>query len=239
MHPFVRKLRHGARLTGEDKDALVALAKTARFVGSHRDILIEGTEPRWLPLIVEGWACRYKMLENGKRQIISLFVPGDLCEPFGVLPRFVDYPFGTLTPVTFCPLPLEAIGQAAASSHGIREALWWDLLITSGTERERIVGLGRRSATERTGHLFCEMYMRLKMVDLVQDMEFDFPLTQNDLADLLGLSAVHTNRSLQELRKLGLISLHGRRLKILNFDELRELSFFDDAYFHIDGDVSG
>jgi CRP-like cAMP-binding protein len=81
--------------------------------------------------------------------------------------------------------------------------------------------------------------MRLKMVDLVQDMEFDFPLTQNDLADLLGLSAVHTNRSLQELRKLGLISLHGRRLKILNFDELRELSFFDDAYFHIDGDVSG
>lgn len=236
-HRLVAKLRNGAHLTSEDERALVMLAATTRSVPAHRDILSEGEEAHWLPLILDGWACRYKILENGKRQIISLFLPGDLCEPFGVLPRSSDCSLSAITPVTFSPVAPKAIAVAARDSQSLREALWWDLLLSCANEREHIVRLGRKTAAERTGHLICELYTRLNMVGLVHDMEFELPLTQMHLADMLGLSTVHMNRSLQDLRRLGLVTFHARRLRIHNLKDLRELSFFDGAYFHNNGEL--
>src|SRR5690349_5951596 len=98
-HPFVRKLRQGAQLGVEDEAALLTIAQCPRNAAAHTDILAEGAEPRFLPLIIDGWACRYRLLENGKRQILSLFLPGDLCGAFGALPRRVDHPLAALTPV--------------------------------------------------------------------------------------------------------------------------------------------
>lgn len=230
---FLRKLRHGAGLTDEDERVLQDLAKPVRTVNAHADIAIEGSEPHHLPLILEGWAYRYKLLDNGKRQIISVFVPGDLCQPFGVVPQFLDYSLAALTPVTFAAIKLNAIGAAATSSPHIRKALWWDLLVTSTVERERIVSLGRRTASERLAHLLCELWARLNLVGLTDNAAYDLPLTQIELGDLLGLSSVHVNRLLQELRKAGLISLRGRRLVIHDLKEMRELSFFDDSYLQL------
>jgi CRP-like cAMP-binding protein len=237
MDAFVRKMRHGARLNAEDERLLSSLAQPIRSIGTRRDILAEGDTPRSLPLILDGWACRYRLLANGKRQVITLFVPGDLCEPFGVLPRFMDHMLAAITPVAFASVSVEAAASVAGSSPRIEEALWWDLLVASSIEREHVVSLGRRSAVERMGHLFCELHLRLAMVGLVEDLGYDLPVTQADLGDLLGLSTVHVNRSLQELRRSGLISLRGRRLTIHDLTGLRDLSFFDENYLHPHGSL--
>uniref|UniRef100_E6VKH7 Transcriptional regulator, Crp/Fnr family n=1 Tax=Rhodopseudomonas palustris (strain DX-1) TaxID=652103 RepID=E6VKH7_RHOPX len=240
VHPFLRKLRHGARLTKDSEELLVRLTQSTRAVGAREDVVPFGGEPRYLPLVLDGWACRYITLENGRRQIVSLFLPGDLCEPFGVLPRFMDHGVAALTPVVIAQIRPEAIRAAASASPRIEEALWWDLLVASAIDREHLVSLGRRTATERLGHLFCELHLRLTMIGLVDEDEisYDMPVTQADLGDLLGLSMVHINRSLQELRRTDMISLRGRRLTIRDLDGLRELSFFDNGYLHPFGSLS-
>lgn len=206
---------------------------TRRHVGARIDILASDAEQRSLPIIIDGWACRYRILANGKRQLISLFLPGDMCEPFGILPRFTEHPLGALTDVAFAPAPLRAIQEAVRSSRRIEEAMWWDLLVSSAVEREHIVSLGRRSGAERVGHLLCELQLRLAMVGLVDGIGYDLPMTQPEIGDLVGLSAVHVNRSLQDLRKSGLISFRGRRLVIHDLDRLRDLAFFDPGYLHV------
>ncbi len=234
-HPFLRKLSFGARLTPEDEAVLTSTIEPPRPVRQREDVAEEGVQPNALPLIVDGWACRYATLANGQRQIISLFIPGDLCEPFGMLPRFMDHSVATLTPVLMSPVRVERLKSAVISSPRIDEALWWDLLVSTAIDREHLVSLGRRTATERLGHLFCELHLRLDMVGLVEGMSYEMPITQADLGDLLGLSMVHVNRSLQELRRTGLMSLRGRRLTINNLDGLRELSYFDEGYLHPEG----
>lgn len=229
MTLFVRKLGHGTRLTVDDEATLAALAEPVRRVRLG-NIVPEGTEPHSIVLVIEGWVCRYRQLENGKRQITSVFLPGDLCEPFGALPQFLDHSLAALTPVLMARVPPHALRSAARASPRIEEALWWDLLISDALHREHIVSLGRRSAVERLGHVFCELHFRLGMVGLVAQSSYDIALTQVDLADLVGLSAVHVNRSLQELRGSGLLSLQGRRLTIHDLHALRELSMFDPDY---------
>ncbi|WP_319844025.1 Crp/Fnr family transcriptional regulator [Terrihabitans rhizophilus] len=200
---------------------------------SGRDLEVEGLSSRSLVLVLDGWACRYKQLEDGRRQIISLFVPGDLSEPFGTLPSLKDSSIGALTPVTYARLQPEELQRIARENAGIHQALWWDLLVTMSMQDERVVSLGRRSASERLGHLFCELCARLDLVGLAEGNTFDMPMTQADLGDLLGLSTVHVNRSLQELRGSGLISLRNRRLIIHDVEELGAISLFDPAYLHV------
>lgn len=235
MHAFGRKLSHGACLTDENHVVLRDMLGTVRRVEAHSDITPEGATPRALTVILEGWACSYRDLPDGKRQITSILLPGDLAEPFGILPRFADRSLAALTPVTLALVCPDAIRTAACTYPGIEKALWWDLLVASAIERERVVSLGRRSASERLGHLFCELQLRLEMVGLADGPECDLPLTQSELADVLGLSSVHVNRSLQDLRSRGLVSLQNRRLTIRDLDRLREASFFDPAYLHTEG----
>src|SRR3712207_1055390 len=188
VHALIRKLRHGARLTSADEAVLAGLIQVVRSVGAREDILPQGIEPYSLPLIVDGWACRSKLLEDGRRQIMTLYLPGDICEPFGVLPRFMDHSLSALTQVVLATVSLNAIQDAGRASPHIGEALWWDLLVASAIEREHIVSLGRRSATERLGHLLCELHLRLTMAGLADNSGYEMPLTQGELGDVLGLS---------------------------------------------------
>ena len=229
MSPFLSKLRHGTRLTQADETILAGMGGPVR-PAPRGDIVVEGTEPHAVLLVIEGWVCRYKLLENGKRQITCLYLPGDLCQPFGILPKYLDYTLAALTPVQLARVTPRALRDAAGASPHIEAALWWDLLVSDGIAREHLVSLGRRSATERLGHFFCEVHLRLTMAGLVEQPEYELPLTQADLADLFGLSAVHVNRSLQELRGSGLLSLRGRRMTIHDVKALRELSMFNPAY---------
>ena len=231
---FLKKLGQGADLTDSDRALLTSLSQSTQRFDARRDIVVEGQKPRWLPLILEGWACRYSMLQNGNRQMISLLLPGDLCEPFGMLSQFGGHTLAALTPVMIASVPVEALRSAAQNSKPIERALWWDLLFTTAVEREHIVSLGQRSASESLGHLFCELHLRLRMAGLIEGNQFELPLIQADLGDLLGLSTVHVNRSLQELRKSGLIALKRRWLTIYHVERLREFSFFDASHFPFD-----
>lgn len=203
-----------------------------RSVPARVDIVPEGAPPRALVLVLEGWACSYRSIENGKRQIIAFLLPGDLPEPFGILPGFSEYAIAALTPVRFARVSSEAVQAAAKSSPPIETALWWDLLVSGTIEREHIVSLGRRSASERLGHLLCELHLRLDMVELAEGEECDMPLTQAELADALGLSHVHVNRSLQDLRARGLPTLTGRRPILHDLEALQAASLFDPDYLH-------
>ena len=234
VSPFILKLRHGAHLTVADEAVLARLAGSMERT-ERGDIMPQGAEMRSIVLVLQGWACHYKLLENGKRQITSVFLPGDLCEPFGALPPFTDYSLGALTPVLLTRVAPSSIRDAVAASPRIEEALWWDLLLTDALRREHLVSLGRRSATERLGHFFCEVHLRLEMVGLTENLSCEFPLTQVDLADVFGLSAVHVNRSIQELRGLGLLTLRERRMIIHDARALRELSMFNPTYLPLHG----
>ena len=237
VHPFVLKLRSSSAISDEEEQALAGMLLPARTYTQDQDVLVDAERPASSVLIVSGWACRYKQLENGKRQILSFLVPGDLTEPFGALPEVMDHSIGALTELVIAPIDVAKARQLAAGPPGLQQALWWDLLVGQSGLYERILSLGRRSAVERLGHLFCDLYVRLGRVGLVYERGYDMPVSQADLADLLGLSTVHVNRSLQELRLSGMISVKGRRVQIHDLVGLKDASFFDSGYFHFHEDV--
>jgi len=220
----------------EDEAILADLTSSRRSV-ERGDILREGAQQQSVVLVVEGWVYRYKQLENGKRQIVSIFIPGDLCQPFGATPRALDHSLAALNQAVLSFVPPQVLLGAARSNPRIEEALWCDLLKTDALVREHMVSLGRRSATERLRHFFCEIHERLAVVGLVEGDTFDLPLTQVDMADLFGLSAVHVNRALQNLRSSDLLSMRSRKVTLPEVAALRELSMFSSADPQRDGVV--
>ena len=202
---LIRKLEAHAPLSAEHRRKLEALTSRVHSVGPRENILCEGEEPHVVNVVLSGWAYRYKTLPDGRRQIIALFLPGDMCEPYVFLLNAMDHTVGTLTPVTLAKVPAQAIRLVSASDPELAETLWWQTRNTIEIQREWTVSIGRRSALERMAHLFCEVCTRLSIVGLSNGSGCEMPLTQNDLADAMGLSQVHVNRVLQELRAAGLI----------------------------------
>lgn len=231
---LIRRLEHFCRLSGTDRKALHGLVGKPRQLGPHQDIICEGDDPRHVNLILEGWACRYKQLEDGRRQIISFFLPGDLCDTHIYVLRQMDHSIGTLTPVTLTEIERGALSDVTTRHPRITQALWWDTLVTAAIQREWTVNLGQRDAVERLGHLLCEIFLRLRSVGLAEGETCPFPITQNDLGDAMGISNVHVNRTLQALRGAGLVELKSRRLTIPNLPALQAASLFNPNYLHLD-----
>jgi len=235
---LVRKLENFIRLTSEEKQALEKIAQPTRRLGPREDVVRDGDRPRHVNVVLEGWACRYKQLEDGRRQVISIFLPGDLCDPHVFVLRKMDHSLGTLTSVVLAEISEAAIREISLQFPRVAEALWWEMLVTSAIQREWTVSLGQRLATERLGHLFCELFLRLRAVGMTSDTSCEFPITQADLGDAMGLSTVHINRTLKELRAEGLIRLRGRQLTIPDFPALQAASLFDPSYLHHERDSS-
>ena len=234
VSPFIRKLRRGALLLPEDEAVLAEVTSPKRTV-ERGDVLREGAHQRSIILVLDGWVYRYKQLDTGKRQITAVFIPGDLCQPFGVTPLVLDHSLAALNPAVLSFVPPQLLLSVAHANPRIEKALWCDLLKTDALAREHMVNLGRRSATERLGHFFCEMHERLTVIGLVENDTFDLPLTQIEMADLFGLSAVHVNRALQDLRSSGLLFMRSRKVTLPEVSALRELSMFNPAAPHQDG----
>jgi CRP-like cAMP-binding protein len=237
-NPLVRKLENFVRLSPEEKQALEKIAQPTRRLGAREDVIRDGDRPRHVNVVLEGWACRYKQLEDGRRQVISIFLPGDLCDPHVFVLRKMDHSLGTLTSVVLAEISEAAIRDIALQYPRVAEALWWEMLVTAAIQREWTVSLGQRLATERLGHLFCELFLRLRAVGLTSETSCEFPITQADLGDAMGLSTVHINRTLKELRAAGLIRLRGRQLTIPDFPALQAASLFDPSYLHYERDPS-
>lgn len=232
-HPLVAKLEQFTRLSLADREALRQITARRREVAIGEDIAREGDDLGSVQIILSGWACRYKLLSDGRRQIVGIFLPGDLCGTHVRALLEMDHSIGALTSVTLAEVDADRLADIAARHPRIGKALWWDILASASIQREWTVNLGQRDAPERLGHLFCELHERLRSLGLTQGENCDMPLRQADLAEAMGLTNVHINRSLQALRGQGLIVLKRRRLTILDLDGLRRMSLFDPAYLHL------
>lgn len=231
---LVRKLESIATLSDEERHAVGRLPVTTRVLKPDQDILREGDLPSQCCLVVEGWTCRYKMLSEGRRQILSFHIPGDVPDLQSLLIRRADHNLGTLTQATVAFIPHEALRALVNRYPNLAATLWRDSLIDAAIFRAWIVGLGRRTAFQRIAHLFCELYVKLQVVGLAGEHRCPVPLTQADLADALGLSTVHVNRVLQTLRSQGLITFRSSILVVEAWDALCEAGEFDPAYLHLE-----
>jgi CRP-like cAMP-binding protein len=232
--PVVRKLEHGAALSDDDKKRLEEAVRDLRTVGPRQDLIGEGERPNEVHAILEGFACRYKLLPDGQRQIMALLVPGDFCDLHVAILRTMDHGIATISACKVAYIPQTAVDELTTKHPPIARALWWATLVDEGTLREWLVNMGRRPADKRMAHLFCELLLRLESVGLARANGFDFPVTQTELADILGLSNVHVNRVLQQLRDDGLIALSGKRLTVLDLDRLQDFAEFDPNYLHLE-----
>ncbi len=187
-------------------------------------------------LVLKGWAFRYKQLEDGSRQILAYLVPGDLCDIQIFLFDKMDHSIGLLSDALIVKIPAAEILELMDRFPRIERALMWGTLVDEATLREWLLNVGQRFALQRLAHLFCELCVRLTVVGLVdEDESFTMPLTQMELADTTGMTAVHVNRMLQRLRQDKLISTANGRLKILDFEKLAEICGFNQNYLHTDG----
>ncbi len=229
------KLEAFTRLSQQDKALIDRLArKNVRVINARRDLVREGERPRGVHLILDGWACRYKQLPDGRRQVVSFFIPGDLCDANVFILKEMDHSIGAITQIKVAeitPPDFEALMQ---ESPRITQALWWHELVNAAVQREWTTNIGQRTAYERIAHLFCELFIRLRSVGLADGNSCDFPLTQVDLADATGLTAVHVNRTLQEMRREDLIVLEHRTLTIRDLDRLKDVAMFNPNYLHLD-----
>ncbi len=230
----VSKLEAFTKLSSDDRAALAEISRNFRYVDARRDVISEGDRPRNILLILDGWACRYKQSPDGKRQIVSLFVPGDFCDLNVHILSQMDHSIGAITRLKVALITPEEMTALMTASARITRALWWHELVAAAIQREWTFSLGQRSAYERLAHLLVELYLRLRIARRAQHCRCDFPLTQNDLADATGLTSVHVNRTLQELRRDALIELERKQLQILDLDRLMEVSMFNANYLHLD-----
>lgn len=230
---FVRKLEAFSPLSPGDEQALHDLAlKRPRNCEARSDIISEGEDPKTVYLILEGWACRYKTLEDGRRQVLSLFVPGDLCDLHVYILEKMDHSIATLTPVRVALINPDELNEVTDAHPRVTRALWWESLVTAAIQREWLVSAGQRSSLEALAHLLCESYFRLRLVGLENDMTCPFPLTQADMADALGVTQPHISRTLSELHETGVVTLKRRRLIVHDVAGLRKLASFNPDYLH-------
>ena len=229
---LTRKLANFTRLSDEERWALWNIPMQSKRIEAKQDIIREGDTPDRVHLVLDGFACRYKMLPDGRRQIMAYFLPGDFCDLRVFIMRQMDHCIGTIMPATIASMSHRSVLKLADQYPRIVQALWWSAMVDEAIAREWLVNLGQRSALERVAHFLCEHFLRMRAVGLAAEDTCFLPMIQAELADTLGLSTVHMNRTLQRLRADGLIELHGGKLTVLDLGALQEVAMFNPNYLH-------
>jgi CRP-like cAMP-binding protein len=232
--PVIRRLNALRRLSDTGAAALErAIREGMHHIGAGEDLICEGDTISSVRIILSGWLCRYKTLEDGRRQIVNFILPGESCDAYTYLLSMMDHSIATLTPVVYAEMKRAQFEALVAHDRSLAEAFWCETLVNSAIQREWAINLGRRLALERVAHLLCEIHERLRPVGLIDSNSCAFPVTQTDLADATGLSVVHLNRTLQDLRSSGLILLRERTLTIVDLDALKATALFSPNYLHL------
>jgi CRP-like cAMP-binding protein len=214
-HPLVRKLDRFGRLSPAERTAVLDLLTEREEIPDNTDLVSQGETLKEAVVIEDGWAIRYRTLDDGRRQIMNFLLPGDLFDLCAFMLTKSDHSVGTITACTIHRVPTTAVTSLFERHPRLGSALWMGGLQEEAILRERVTSLGRRNAEERTAHLLYELWVRLAAVGERDGRSFDLPLTQTELADALGLTSVHVSRTLRRLRKRGLIEVDRRRITIL------------------------
>lgn len=235
LAPMVHKLHQWRALDLADQEALLALPFRLIRFRPLESIVREGDKPQNTCLMVSGFSIRHKVAGNGGRQIFSIHMMGDVADLQNSLLGVADHNLQTLTHVEAALIPVEAIQEIAFTRPAIGRAMWYETLVDASIFREWTLNVGRRDARTRAAHLLCEFALRLEAAGLGERGSYELPMTQEQLADALGLTSVHTNRTLMSLGEAGLISRTHRSVRINDWPSLMEVGDFDPAYLHLNG----
>jgi CRP-like cAMP-binding protein len=228
--PFARKLAAFVRLSDADLSVISDLYRRRRRFAVGVDMIYQGQKDQSAYVLASGWACSYKLMPSGARQIVDIQIPGDFLGLRSVLFRTSDHNVEPITPVHASEIKQHDLLLAFSQTPRLATAVLWAASRDEAMVVEHLVDLGRRTAIERMAHFLLEIGARLRLVGLGDRSGYDCPLSQYLLADILGLSAVHVNRVLRELREDGMVTFQKGRVVFDDYDALVELASFDRAY---------
>lgn len=230
----LKKLRLRTTISADEERVIRGLVAENRKVAADQFIVRSGAELQHSILLLDGWLARSKDLPSGERQVLEIHLPGDFADLHGFTLKRLDHDVMSLTECVIGIVPHDRLMTMTAEHPHLTRVYWLSTNMDAAIAREMALSLGQRSAISRMAHLFCELHTRLGIVGKNFDHSFEFPLTQRELAECLGLTVVHVNRTLQELRRRQIIEAEKRHITILDKAALEAIAEFDPAYLQLD-----
>jgi CRP-like cAMP-binding protein len=235
LAPMLRKLRLWAHLGPAEEQALLDLPNTVLTIGPQQKLVTDGDVVTHCYLMLSGISVRYKLVGDGGRQILSIHMVGDLVDLQNALLGVADHGVQALTTCEVARIPIEAIRQLTNAESKIKDALWYDTLVDGSIHREWVANVGRRDGKTRIAHLLCEFALKLESIHPGDQLDFELPMTQEQLADATGLTPVHVNRMLMALARDGLIErVTPKSVIIGDWKKLAAAGDFQRDYLHLD-----
>lgn len=230
MTPLARKLAWFAGLSPDEVAPLASLQAGTRAVRRNREIVTEGRNYEALLVLLEGSAIRYRVLRDGRRQVLNIVLPGDFIGFPGCFFEGALYSVTALSDASVSAVPFTALLGLFDRAPRLAAAIFWSFACEAAIYAEHLIDVGRRSALERVAHFLLELLTRLQVVGLADERSYHMPLTQELIGDALGLSVPHVNRTLRQLRDDGLVAIEEQRIIIRDMDGLAALADFEKAY---------
>jgi len=238
LHPtferMVRRLERRAPLAETEREVLLKLPHQVRKLPANAHIVRDGDATDHCCLLLSGFAHRYKLTGDGGRQIVSIHVPSEFVDLQNGFLFVADHSVQALTDAEGAFIPKRVVESVALAYPAIAMALWIDTLIDASIFREWVVNVGRRNSLAKVAHLLCEFSLRLEAAGLATNHHYELPMTQEQLADAVGLTSVHVNRVLKQLGEDGLISRNRRSIVIQDWNRMRQVGDFNERYLHHD-----
>ena len=233
---LVKKLARRDDLSAAEREALARLLGPERRVSAGNVIIQPGDRPGHSTFLVSGFCARYSLTIGGDRQLTEINVPGDFVDLHSLLMKQMDHGIVALSDCVIAPAQHGDLRRLTEHHPHLTRLLWLETVIDGAIHRQWLVTMGRQNAASRLAHLICELYLRLEAAGQAADRRFAVPLTQTDLGDVLGLTPVHVNRVMMELRHEGLIEWKGAQVTILDWDHLATFAEFDPIYLRLQRD---
>ncbi len=229
---LIRRLRTYVEISPEDIAIIRELPIAVRDYEAGQAVVRDGSRPEESCLIVEGFCARSKTLADGKRQILSIHIPGEIPDLMSLFLHVMDHDLSTLTAAKLGFISHDSLRKLHRRSIDVAEMFWRDTLIDAAMFREWIVNVGQRPAPSRLAHVMMELRERLRVIGRLDDNGFEMPLTQEEIGEALGITGVHVNRVVRQLREDGVVELQRGRVHVLDESKFRDLADFDDRYLH-------
>ena len=230
----LKKLRRRIEISSDEERAIRGIVSESRRVPADQILIPNGEELNSSLLLLDGWLARSKDLPGGERQVSQLHVAGDFADLHSFTLKRLDHDVMTLSDCIIGVVTHDRLQDVTERFPRIGRYYWFSTNVDAAITRELALSLGQRSAISRMAHLFCELHLRLGAVGRARDDGYEFPLTQRELSECLGLTVVHVNRTIQELRRRGMVELENRQLTILDKRGLEGVAEFDPAYLYLD-----
>jgi CRP-like cAMP-binding protein len=230
----LKKLRRRIDLSPEEERAIRGAVAETRNVRADQILVRSGEQLSSSTVLLDGWLARSKDLPGGERQVTELHVAGDFADLHGFTLKRLDHDVMSLSDCVVAVVPHERLQEITESFPRLGRVYWFSSNVDAAITRELALSLGQRSALSRMAHLLCELHVRLNIVGRAGSDGYEFPLTQRELAECLGLTVVHANRTIQELRRRGLVEVANKKVTILNRPGLEGVAEFDPSYLYLD-----